>query len=359
MSSMGDKIKIEIFGESHSAAIGMTVCGLPAGERIDTDALYAFLMRRAPGRDATSTARKETDKPEFLCGIVDGVLTGAPLTAIIRNTDTHSKDYENLRVCPRPSHADFAASVRYDGANDIRGGGAFSGRLTAPLCIGGGIALQLLAKRGIFIGAHLYSVGKIKDTPYDALNVSKETLLPVAQKSFPVLDDEKGALMREEILKAKAEGDSVGGIIECAISGMPEGCGGPLFEGAEGKIASAMFGIPAVKGIEFGSGFACADMRGSEHNDPFAYKDGRVVTLKNNSGGIQGGITNGMPIIFRVAMKPTPSILKPQQTVNLKTKENEILEITGRHDPCVAARAVPAIEAAAALCILDLLKNNQ
>ena len=358
MSSMGDKVKIEIFGESHSAAIGATICGLPAGEKIDIDELCAFMERRAPGRDATSTARKEPDRPEFLCGIVDGVLTGAPLTAIIHNSDQHSRDYSDLRVRPRPSHADYAASVRYGGANDIRGGGPFSGRLTAPLCIGGGIALQLLAKRGIYIGAHLASVAGVKDTAFDAVEIDKDTLLSAGKKPFPVLDGAAGEKMREAILSAKADGDSVGGVIECAVIGMPAGHGGPLFEGVEGKISSAMFAIPAVKGIEFGSGFACTEMLGSEHNDPFVYEGEKVVTTTNNSGGIQGGITNGMPIIFRVAMKPTPSILKEQNTVNLETKENTTLLIHGRHDPCVAARAVPAVEAAAALCILDLLEGN-
>lgn len=354
-SQMGNRVTVEIFGESHSSAIGMTLCGIPAGESIDMDALNAFMERRAPGRDATSTARKEPDRPEFLCGILENVTTGAPITAIIHNTDTRSRDYEKLRHMPRPSHADYAASVKYGGYNDIRGGGAFSGRLTAPLCIAGGIALQILAKRGIYIGAHLYSVAGVGDTPFDSVALDTDTLLAASKKAFPVLSDEAGEKMRAAILSAKADGDSVGGVIECAVLGMPAGYGGPLFSGIEGKIASALFGIPAVKGVEFGSGFAAADMRGSTHNDPFVYKDGAVVTSTNHSGGIQGGITNGMPILFRIAMKPTPSIAIEQQTVNLATKENTTLVIGGRHDPCVAARAVPAIEAAAALCILDVL----
>lgn len=355
---MGNRVTVEIFGESHSSAIGMTLCGMPAGETIDMDALQNFMDRRAPGRDATATARKEPDRPEFLCGVVDGVTTGAPITAIIRNTDQHSRDYEKLRHVPRPSHADYAASVKYSGFNDIRGGGAFSGRLTAPLCIAGGIALQILAKRGITVGAHLHSIAGIADTPFDAVTLDAETLLAAGKKPFPVLSDEAGEQMRDAILAAKKDGDSVGGVIECAILGMPAGYGGPLFSGVEGKLASALFGIPAVKGVEFGSGFAAAEMRGSVHNDPFTYKDGKVVTTTNNSGGIQGGITNGMPILFRIAMKPTPSIAMEQKTVDLAAHEDTTLVIGGRHDPCVAARAVPAVEAAAALCILDLLNEE-
>ncbi len=356
MSQVGNKVKIEIFGQSHSDSIGMTLSGFPSGVEIDEDELYRFMLRRAPGRDATSTARKEADKPEFLCGVVDGVTTGAPITAIIRNADQHSRDYDKLRYTPRPSHADYAAHVKYNGANDIRGGGAFSGRMTAPLCIGGGMAKQLLESRGIEVGAHALMIGGVYDDAFDMVNPCD--ISAAENKDFPTVSDEAGAKMRDEILKAKADGDSVGGIIECTITGVPTGLGGPLFEGVEGKIASAIFGVPAVKGIEFGSGFESAKMRGSTHNDEFEFDGENVVTKTNNSGGIQGGITNGMPIIFRVAMKPTPSIAKPQNTVNLETKENVTLEIGGRHDPCIVARAVPVIEAVAALCILDLLEEN-
>lgn len=357
MSQMGNKVKIEVFGESHSAAIGMTLTGFPAGVKVDEDELYSFMLRRAPGRDATSTPRKESDKPEFLCGIVNGVTTGAPITAVIHNCDQHSRDYEKLRHTPRPSHADYAAFVKYDGVNDIRGGGAFSGRLTAPLCIGGGMAKQLLKKQyGIEIGAHALAIAGVCDDAFDMAN--PHDICAAGTKAFPTVSDEAGEKMREAILKARADGDSVGGIIECAITGVPTGYGGPLFEGVEGKISSAIFGVPAVKGIEFGSGFDCAKMRGSEHNDIFTYNGEKVVTKTNNSGGIQGGITNGMPIIFRVAIKPTPSVAKAQSTINLETKENVMLEIGGRHDPCIVARAVPVIEAVAALCILDLLEEN-
>ena len=357
MSYMGNKIKIEIFGESHSPTIGMTLTGLPSGEKIDFDRLYEFMSRRAPGRDATSTARKEADMPQFLCGVVDGVTTGAPVTAVIHNSDQHSKDYEKLRNTPRPSHSDYAAYVKYDGKNDIRGGGAFSGRLTAPLCIGGGIAKQILEKRGISVAAHVYSIGGVCDIPFDAVNPC-DVEAP-GKKDFPTVSDEAGERMRKVILDAKADGDSIGGVVECVVTGIDAGFGGPLFEGVEGRISQALFGIPAVKGVEFGAGFKVSEMRGSECNDPFEYKDGKVVTVTNNSGGIQGGITNGMPITVRAAFKPTPSIAKEQKTVDLATKENTVLTIGGRHDPCVVVRAVAAVEAAVAITILDLLEESK
>ena len=354
MSLVGNNVKIEIFGESHSAEIGMTLTGIRAGEKIDMDELSAFMERRAPGRDSISTSRKEADKPEFVCGILDGVTTGAPITAVIRNADQHSSDYEKLRNTPRPSHADYAAYVKYAGNNDIRGGGAFSGRLTAPLCIGGGIAKQILKRCNIEVGAHVYSIGGVMDElPDENIDVSA-----AGKKAFPTFSDEAGERMREAILCAKADGDSVGGIVECFVSGMPAGYGGPLFDGVEGKIANMLFGIPAVKGVEFGAGFDVANKRGSENNDPFAFKDGKVVTTTNNCGGILGGITNGMPIVVRAAFKPTPSIAKEQKTVNLETKEEVMLNIGGRHDPCVTVRAVAAVEAAVALCILDLLEER-
>ena len=314
------------------------------------------MLRRAPGRDATSTSRKEPDRPEFLSGIENGVTTGEEIKAIIRNTNQHSTDYEKLKYTPRPSHADYGAFVKYKGECDMRGGGPFSGRLTAPLCIGGGIAKQILARRGVEVGAHIYSVGDISDTPFDA--VDPNDITAAGKKDFPTLSNEAGEKMRELILSAKADGDSVGGIVECAVTGIPAGHGGPLFDGVEGKISYALFGIPAVKGVEFGSGFEAAKMRGSEHNDPFMYDGEKVVTVTNNAGGIIGGITSGMPLTVRVALKPTPSIAKEQETVNLETKENVKLTIGGRHDPCVVARAVPAVEAAVALAILDIIQEN-
>ena len=356
---MGKQITITVFGESHAPAVGMTLCGVPAGERIDFEALAAFMRRRAPGKDAISTARCEADIPEFLCGVTGGVTTGAPITAIIRNSDTRSSDYKGFSQTPRPSHADYTATVKYGGKSDMRGGGHFSGRLTAPLCIGGGVALQILARRGVKIGAHALRIADVSDTPFDLAKVDESTLDALAARDFPTLSPAAGEKMIGEILAAKREGDSVGGVIECAVLGMPAGFGAPMFDGIENRLAAALFGIPAVKGVEFGSGFAAAGMRGSAHNDPFIFEGGIVRTKTNNSGGVQGGISNGMPIVFRIAVKPTPSIAKEQQTVNLQTGEAAALTIGGRHDPCIAVRAVPVTEAVAALTILDILSEVQ
>ena len=357
-SRMGKQITVEIFGESHAPAVGMTLGGVPAGFPIDFDRLLAFMARRAPGRDATATARREADIPQFLCGVVDGVTTGTPITAIIENTDTRSSDYAALAVRPRPSHADYTAYVKYGGKNDVRGGGHFSGRLTAPLCAAGGIALQILAAHGITVGAHVSRIAGIADTPYDAENLDAETLQRAAGKGFPTLSDAAGVAMRDAILAAKADCDSVGGVIECGATGLPAGLGEPMFDGMENRLAAALFGIPAVRGVEFGAGFAAADMRGSTHNDPFYFAGGEVRTRRNNSGGVQGGITNGMPLLLRVAFKPTPSIAKEQDTVDLATGENVKLTIAGRHDPCVAVRAVPVVEAVTALVLLDEMRED-
>ena len=347
MSQYGEHLRLTIFGQSHAPAIGMTLEGLPAGEAIDMEALQAFLKRRAPGQNAWSTPRKEADAPEFLCGLVENVTCGAPLTAVIRNTNTRSGDYANLAVVPRPGHADYTAQVKYGGHQDYAGGGAFSGRLTAPLCIAGGICIQLLKRRGIEIISRIASVGTAEDTA--PLTCS------TAEKPFPTVSDEAGTAMRAVIADAKAEGDSVGGVIECAVLGLPAGLGGPLFDGMEGRIASIVFGIPAVKGIEFGAGFASARLRGSENNDPFTVENGAVKTVSNRCGGILGGITDGMPLTFRAAFKPTPSIARAQQSVNLKTLTPETLRVTGRHDPCIVPRAVPCVEAAAAVAVYDAL----
>ena len=347
MSQYGEHLRLTIFGQSHAPAIGMTLEGLPAGEAIDMEALQAFLERRAPGRNDWSTPRREADAPEFLSGLVGNVTCGAPLTAIIRNTNTRSGDYANLAVVPRPGHADYTAQVKYSGHQDYAGGGAFSGRLTAPLCIAGGICIQLLKRRGIEIISRIASVGTAEDTA--PLTCS------TAEKPFPTVSDEAGTAMRAVIADAKAEGDSVGGVIECAVLGLPAGLGGPLFDGMEGRIASIVFGIPAVKGIEFGAGFASARLRGSENNDPFTVENGTVKTVSNRCGGILGGITDGMPLTFRAAFKPTPSIARAQQSVNLKTLTPETLRVTGRHDPCIVPRAVPCVEAAAAVAVYDAL----
>lgn len=355
MYQTGNKIKITIFGQSHSEAIGVVVDGLPAGFRPDMDKVNEFMKRRAPGRDRFSTARKEADTPEILSGLVDGLTCGAPLCAMIKNSDPKSRDYDNLKLVPRPGHADFAAYMKYDGNNDIRGGGQFSGRMTAPLCFAGALCMQLLAEKGIHIGAHIESVHGIRDMRFDPVNITKDELYSLSQKDFCVIDEVAGDRMKAEIDRARKSLDSVGGCIECAIIGMPVGVGGPLFEGIEGRISQNIFAVPAIKGIEFGAGFSASEMFGSENNDSFYANDGEIKTKTNNHGGILGGISSGMPIIFRVCVKPTPSIAKEQDSVNLKTKEAEKLVVTGRHDPCILGRAVPVIEAVAAITMLDML----
>ena len=338
-------LTVAIFGQSHAPAIGVTIDGLPAGLPVDPNALQQFLRRRAPGQNAWSTPRKEADAPEILCGLSNGRTCGAPLTAIIRNTNTRSGDYDNLRDTPRPGHADYTAQMKFSGAQDVAGGGHFSGRLTAPLCIAGGICLQLLKTQGVTIRARIVSVGAVTDdSPF---------LSPVGEKAFPAVSDAAAAAMQAEIAAARADGDSVGGVIECVVEGLPAGVGDPMFGGLENLISRAIFAIPAVKGIEFGAGFAAARMRGSENNDPFRVENGTVVTETNHCGGILGGISDGMPIVFRAAFKPTPSIARQQRSVSLGQLENKTLVIQGRHDPCIVPRAVPCVEAAAAIAVLD------
>ena len=314
-SQYGKKVKISIFGQSHSPAIGVSIDGLPAGIKLNMDELRAFLKRRSPGQSELTTARMETDEPAILSGLVNGVTCGAPLAMIIRNTDARSEDYREIRDIPRPSHADYTAHVKFGGHQDVAGGGHFSGRLTAPLCAAGGICLQILRGLGVSIAADIVQIG--------------------------------------DILSAKEKGDSVGGIVECTATGLPAGLGDPMFDGIENRIAGIVFGIPGVKGVEFGSGFAGAALMGSENNDSF-YMDGDTVkTRTNNSGGILGGITNGMPVVFRVAIKPTPSIGMEQGSVSLSRGENAVLRVKGRHDPCIVPRAVPCVEAAAAIALYD------
>ena len=353
-SEFGKILKVSVFGQSHGKAIGVNIDGLPAGERIDTDALQVFMDRRRPGKNALSTARSEADAPIFLSGLENGMTSGAPMCAIIENRDQHSSDYSALADTPRPAHADYTAYVKWNGQADMRGGGHFSGRLTAPLCIAGGIAKQILARRGIYVGAHLAAVGGIEDARFP-LHPTQQMFDALAAKPFPVLDDACGARMQQAILAAREDGDSIGGVVECAVIGAPAGLGDPMFDGVENRLASALFGIPAVKGVEFGSGFTGSALRGSENNDPFAVENGKIVTTQNNAGGILGGITSGMPITFRLALKPTPSIAKPQQSVSLSRGTQEELVIKGRHDPCIAHRAVPVAEAVAAIVMLDLL----
>ena len=344
-STYGEMIRLTIFGQSHSPAIGMTLEGIPAGSSIDMEKLERFLARRAPGRNAWSTPRAEADRPEFVAGLLGNVTCGVPLTAIIRNTDTRSGDYEELKKKPRPGHADLTAQYKYHGFQDHAGGGHFSGRMTAPLCIAGGICRQLLEKEGVKIMARIAVIGDVED--------ESVFLTSVEENEFPVVSPEKGILMQKRIEQAREEGDSIGGIIECVVTGLPVGLGDPMFHGMENRIAQAVFAIPAVKGLEFGAGFAAARMRGSEHNDPFRIRDGKIVTETNHAGGILGGITDGMPICFRAAVKPTPSIAKSQQSVDLEAMKETSLEIRGRHDPCIVPRAVPCMEAAAALAVYD------
>ncbi|MCI8304939.1 MAG: chorismate synthase [Lawsonibacter sp.] len=353
-SEFGKILKVSVFGQSHGAAIGVNIDGLPAGEEVDLEELQAFLDRRRPGKSPLSTARKEADVPEFLSGLENGRTCGAPLCAVIRNSDQHSKDYAELQDKPRPGHADYTAWVKWKGFADMRGGGHFSGRLTAPLCIAGGIARQILARRGVYVGAHLRSAGNIWDEPFPD-RLTAELFEEIAAKPFPILNDQYGEFMQGVIEKTRRDLNSVGGVIECAAIGLPAGLGDPMFDGVENRLAAALFGIPAVKGVEFGDGFAAARTRGSENNDRFAMEHGRVVATTNHAGGILGGITTGMPVLLRVAIKPTPSIGKPQKTVSLSAMENTDLEIHGRHDPCIAHRAVPVVEAVTATVILDLM----
>lgn len=331
MSSYYGNIRFTIFGQSHSPAIGVTVEGLPVGFAPDLDELARFMARRAPGQNEYSTPRKEADAPEFISGLFHGRICGAPLTAVIRNTNTRSADYAELKTKPRPGHADLTAEIKYGGAQDHTGGGHFSGRLTAPLCIVGGLCKQVLEKEGISIHAHVAAIGGIGDE----------------------------AEWKKAILKVKEEGDSLGGIIECVAEGVPAGLGGPMFDGLESRISQLVFGIPAVKGVEFGEGFGAAVLRGSENNDPFEMQGGKIITKTNHCGGILGGISNGMPIVLRAAVKPTPSIAKEQDTVDLLTGENAKLSVTGRHDPCIVPRAVPCVEAAVAIAVYDALLERR
>ena len=330
-SSYGGNYRVSIFGESHSAAIGVVIEGLPAGSAIDMEKRQRFMERRAPGRDALSTARREADAPEFLCGVKGGVATGAPISAIIRNADTRSNDYADIANVPRPGHADFPAEVKFGGHQDRAGGGHFSGRLTAPLCIAGAVAVQQLERMGVTVSARAVRIGGETDP----------------------------AKMEAAITAAREAGDSVGGIVEAEVCGLPVGVGDPMFGGLENRIAQAVFGIPAVKGIEFGDGFAVADLKGSVNNDPYCVEGGRVAPVTNHAGGILGGISTGAPVVFRVAFKPTPSIAKEQDSVDLGRNEPAKIVVKGRHDPCVVLRAVPCVEAAAAIAVYDAVLERK
>lgn len=358
MSGMwGSKIKLSIFGESHGNAIGITIDGLPAGFSIDMDKIMMEMSRRAPGKSSLSTPRKESDIPEILSGYFEGKTTGTPLCAIIRNSNTKSKDYSKLKDVMRPGHADYTGAVRYKGFNDYRGGGHFSGRITAPLVFAGAICKQILEVKGIIVSAHINSIGKIKDCSFLESDISDELLNSFKEKELPLINTKLEDEMRQEILSARSSGDSIGGTIECAILGVSPGIGDPFFDSVESTLAHLMFSVPAVKGIEFGKGFDISKMRGSEANDEYYLENGNIKTKTNNNGGILGGITNGMPIIFNVAIKPTASMFKEQNTVNIVTMEETTLCIEGRHDPCIVQRALPVIEAVAAIGITELMNS--
>lgn len=359
-STYGHTLRVGIFGQSHSPAIGCTLEGLPAGIPIDLDVLQRFLARRAPGQSKVTTSRVEADAPKILSGITNGHTNGAPLAAIIRNTNTRSADYRELRAKPRPGHADYPARVKYGNWHDIAGGGHFSGRLTAPLCIAGGIALQALALMGTEIVAHIATLGPegIADESLNALTLDEAQVAALRTHAFPCISTDAATRMEQAILDAKAHCDSIGGIIECAAYGMPAGAGDPMFDGIENRIAQIAFGIPAVKGVDFGAGFAAAFLMGSDNNDPYRMEAGTVQPQSNNAGGVLGGITTGAPIIWQMAVKPTPSIGREQQTVDMDRGDDAMLTVRGRHDPCIVPRAVPVAEAACAIALLDALLDD-
>ena len=358
-SSFGTAVKISIFGESHGPAIGVVIDGLPAGEPISEEEIARQLSRRAPGQDPTATRRKERDICQILSGMKGGVTTGAPLCGVIRNEDTRSGDYSNIALCPRPSHADYAAHLRYGGHNDVSGSGHFSGRLTAPLVIAGSVCRQILLRRGVHIGGHVLQVGEALDDAFDPADIPTELLDELSENYFSTLSPIAGGKMREVIEAARLEADSVGGIVELAAVGMPAGVGSPMFGGVENILSGALYGVPAVKGISFGAGFGFGALRGSAANDSLcADEEGNIRTVTNRCGGITGGITTGMPVVLQAALKPTPSIGQPQQTVNLETRENTTLQIKGRHDPCIVPRALPALEAAMAVGLMNLMAEG-
>ena len=357
-STWGQHLRLSIFGQSHGEAIGVTLDGFPAGMTIDQPRLMAEMARRAPGQSLLTTARKEPDAPEFLSGVLDGRTTGQPICILIRNTNQRSRDYGDGVDLVRPGHADYTGHVRYFGQEDWRGGGSFSGRLTAPLVAAGALCSQWLSQQGVGIAAHIQQLADVQDASF--LQADEEADYDVLKAMhLPVLTEGLDERMEAAILAARSEGDSVGGVIECMITGLPAGLGAPFFDSVESEISHLLFSVPAVKGVEFGEGFGFAALRGSQANDAFRMQDGRIVTETNHAGGVNGGITNGMPVIFRCAIRPTPSIAQRQQTVSLKARENAELEIHGRHDPCILPRAVPVVEAMAAIAVLNLWKERQ
>ncbi len=359
MSCLGNILRLRIWGASHASAIGMEFEGISAGEKIDLEELQAFVNRRSAVSAVYSTSRREEDRVEILSGIDNGVTNGKVIRARILNVCHKSSDYESIKNTPRPSHADFVANIKYAGKEDMRGGGKFSGRMTAPMCIAGGIALQILAKSGISVNAYISQIGSVAGITYKQRDITEQEAVAAKSKKFPLIDSSYESAMIDEIAKAKNAGDSIGGIVEGIAFNLPIGLGDAMFEGLEGKISCALFGIPAVKAVEFGSGFNFAAMKGSVANDIFYYDNGKVKTLTNHNGGINGGISNGMPLTFRVAFKPTPSIATPQKTVDLTKQDMATIQIEGRHDACIVPRAVPVVEAVAAISLLDSLLESK
>jgi len=351
----GMNIKMAIYGESHGVSIGLVIDGVPPGLQLDLEQIEKEMARRAPGKNQLSTQRKESDSFAIQSGFFEGYTTGTPLCVVIKNSDQHSKDYSILKDKMRPGHADYAGFVRYQGFNDYRGGGHFSGRLTAPLVFMGAVAKQALAQQGILVGAHILQIADIKEENFNSLGIEDKKIAELAGKDFAVMDDTVGEKMQAKILEAKAELNSVGGVIEAMVTNVPAGLGAPYFDSVESRLSHALFSVPAVKGVEFGDGFGISGMTGAEANDQLHYADGKVVAETNHNGGITGGITNGMPVIFRVAIKPTPSISREQKTISLQEKCDTTLTIVGRHDPCIVQRAVPVIEAVTAWTMWDLL----
>jgi len=354
MSSIwGRRFVVDIFGESHGPRIGVTIHGAVPGTPFDADAARTFLDRRRAGGDVWSTPRREADEFEIVSGLYNGRLTGTPLCALFANADTRSRDYDAQP--PRPGHADYTGHVRYRGFNDPRGGGHFSGRLTAPLVFAGAVAAQTLSSRGVYAATHVRRIADVEDAPFDRTYIPLPLAQRLAAQRLPLLNETQRPVMEQRIADAAFEGDSIGGVVECALCGLPAGLGSPMFGTCESALSSLLFAVPAVKGVSFGAGFGFADMRGSAANDAYDVQDGRVVTRTNHNGGVLGGITTGMPVVFEAAIKPTASISLPQQSVDPDTLEARTLAIRGRHDACIVPRAAVAVEAAALIFALDLL----
>jgi chorismate synthase len=356
--SWGNCIKISIFGESHGRAIGVNIDGLKAGILLNHEYIKREMQRRAPGSSELSTPRQEGDEYELL-SCFEGRTTGTPLCAAIYNTDKRSRDYDKLKNIMRPSHGDYPGFIKYCGFNDYRGGGHFSGRLTAPLVFAGAICKQLLEDRGIIIGSHIKSIGEVREKGFDPVSIEEGALKLLRDKEFPVLYTDSETAMKEIIARAKSQGDSVGGIVETAIVGIEPGVGEPFFDSVESTLAHLIFSIPGVKGLEFGAGFEISKLYGSEANDEYYMAGNKVKTYSNNNGGIIGGLTDGMPLIFRAAFKPTPSISRKQRTIDIESRINTEIEIQGRHDPCIVPRALPVVEAVAAIALLDLMMQSE